>query len=504
MRQVSGLYHLRGWHVDVGDDAEADEVLVASMHEAMHDRLQMTTLFGCLVALLQEQATRAGDDAGLLRAGRLQRGSSRVHEEFATWMSVVPMGWDSDRLEKAFAVYARHLLRAQRRVANLRGPYLRMHAMQAVARACMQPQFLAESLDADASALGAEAVGHASRPDARLMRLDHALAARGWGPLERWVGDADDLSPERFAEEADPGWAELNEAAYSWCRLLLADAGCPTLPYDGHLPTVSTLRDALGIEADPAATPSAIVALLSVESETLVLEEPIRAVVLPAGTALGDIAAGGEGSRHLFLAIRPRDHLLAQYALDGTLGTAQHLAVLRCQLDDGAVELLDVTDMPPEAVAAAGPVVVSIAMSSLADDQIRSHWQPLLSREQATVLCDLRPSVNIGGWLADPDLSLRYGIVGIESRVGTSRILVFQIEKGTQASRVHLAPVSRLYSTGFELWLNETDTIADRVRRDDSLGSLPLVHYAAAHILLEERLFNFTTGDRDGIDNRTG
>src|SRR2546428_9276244 len=31
----SGLYHGRGWTVEVGQDAEADEVLVASIHEAM-------------------------------------------------------------------------------------------------------------------------------------------------------------------------------------------------------------------------------------------------------------------------------------------------------------------------------------------------------------------------------------------------------------------------------------------------------------------------------------
>jgi hypothetical protein len=504
MREVSGLYHLRGWRVEVGDDAEADEVLVASMHEAMHDRLQMTTLFGCFVALLQESSTRTGDGACLTRAAGLQRASSRVHEEFATWMSAVPFGWGAERLERAFPVYARHLVRAERRVAELRGPYLRMHAVQAAARASMQPLQLAELLEGGTLAADPSLIGHASRPDARLLRLDRALAEHGWGPVAAWEGDADDLGPQRFDDAADPGWAELNEAAYSWCRALLDAEGCPTLPYDGHLPAVAALRESLGIGPDAAATPSSLVALMSVESETLVLEDPIPAVVLPAGTPPDDLAAGGPDGRHLFLAIRPRRHVLAQYELDGALGAAEHLAVLRCQREDGTVELLDVTDASPEAIAAAAPVVVSIAMSSLADDTVRAHWQPLLGRHQATVLCDLRPSANIGGWLADAALALRYGVVGIESRVGTVRLLVFRVEDASESSRIYLAPVSRLYSTGLELWLGETAAIAGRVRRDDALGSLPLVHYAAAHILLEERLFNFTSGDRDGIDDRAG
>lgn len=103
----------------------------------MHDRLQMTTLYGCTVALLQERATRDGNEPALKQALALQRGSTRVHEEFATWMSTIPAGWGAERLVQAFPVYARHLNRAQRRVQSLRGAYLGMHVTQAVARACM-------------------------------------------------------------------------------------------------------------------------------------------------------------------------------------------------------------------------------------------------------------------------------------------------------------------------------------------------------------------------------
>ncbi|MFJ4228422.1 hypothetical protein ACIPYV_12750 [Paenarthrobacter nicotinovorans] len=178
---------------------------------------------------------------------------------------------------------------------------------------------------------------------------------------------------------------------------------------------------------------------MSVESETLVLEDPIPAVVLPAGTSPAELTAGDDGRRHLFLAIRPRHRLLDQYQLTGgSLSNTAHIAVLRCQRDDGTVEILDVTESDPAALTGAGPVVVSIAMSTLAQEAVQQHWKPLLGRHRASVLCDLRPSANLGGWLRDTTLTLRYAIVGIEARVGTVRLLVFQIEDNAGASRIYV------------------------------------------------------------------
>ncbi|MCD4849703.1 hypothetical protein LN996_02635 [Arthrobacter sp. AK01] len=497
MRQVSGLYHHRGWRIEVGDDAEAADVLVASMHEAMHDRLQMTTIYGCTVALLQERATRDQKEQALAQAMALQRGSARVHEEYATWMSTIPAGWGVETLRQAFPIYALHLVRSQRRVQALHGPYLAMHATQAVARACMQPAALTGLLAAeDPSTLTAGMLDHTMRPDVRLQRLERALSQHGWGPLEGWVGDAVDMSPERFADESDPGWGELNRAAYEWCRALLESSGCPTLPYDGHLPHVDSLREAIGLPENPADVPSSLIALMSVESETLVLEDPLPAVVLPAGTPPAELLAGDGDRRHLFLAIRPRQRLLVQYQLNGgSLSEAPHVAVLRRVREDGTVEILDVTDQSPAAISGAGAVVVSIAMSSLAQETIQQYWKPLLGREQASVLCDLRPSVNLQGWLRETALTVRYAMVGIETRVGMVRLLVFQIEDGASSSRIYISPVSRLYSSGLLLWLNESQSTVGRARHDDTLGDLPLVRFSAAHILLEERLFSFAAGD---------
>ncbi|WP_426763048.1 hypothetical protein ACP3TD_11545 [Pseudarthrobacter sp. 1G09] len=497
MRQVSGVYHHRGWRVEVGEDAEAEEVLVASMHEAMHDRLQMTTIYGCTVVLLQERATRDRNEKALMQAMALQAGSTRVHEEYATWMSAIPAGWEVEILRRTFPLYARHLDRAQRRVQGLHGPYLAMHATQAVARACMQPADLTELLDRqDPVTLTAGMLDHSMRPDVRLQRLERALSQHGWGPLKDWAGDATDLSPERFAEDADPGWGELNRAAYEWCSQLLESSGCPTLPYDGHRPYVDSLRQAVGLPEASNDMPSSLVALMSVESETLVLGDPLPAIILPRGTPPAELAAGDDGRRHLFLAIRPRKALQDQYRLiSGSLSDAPHVAVLRRLREDGAIEMLDVTELSPTEITNAGAVVVSIAMSSLAQEAVQQHWKPLLGRHQAAVLCDLRPSANLRGWLRDSALALRYAIVGIETRVGMVRLLVFQIEHGTSASRIYMSPVSRLFSTGLLLWLNETQSLTGKTRHDDTLGDLPLLRFSAAHILLEERTFSFTTGD---------
>lgn len=497
MRQVSGLHHRHGWRIDVGEDAEAAEVVVASIHEAMHNRLQMTTIHGVIVALLQERAMRDEDAALLEAAQSLQATSVRVHEEFATWMSTIPAGWGAAELQGTFPSYVRHLRRAARIVSDLPGNYPAMHALQGVARSCMQSAALADLLQrTDPMTLRAGMLDHSMRPDARLMRLEQALHSRGWGPLAAWRGDSADLSPERFAEENDPEWTELNQMAYEWCRRLLEESGCRTLPHDGHLPFVRPLAASLDIargHEDPA---SSFVALMSVESETLVLRDPLPAVVLPRETPPAEMLAGDLSRRHLFLAIRPRASVLAQYEVHGApLGDADHLAMLRCQRDDGVVELLDVTHADPREISNAGPVVVSISMSSLADEAVQQRWDPLLGQNQAAVMCDLRPSVNISAWLRDPSRRIRYTIAGVESQVGMIAVFAFQIEEHGARSRLHVAPVSRLYSAGLQLWFSEGPDMSARAERDDELGDEPLFRFVAAHTLLEERTFSFTNGD---------
>jgi hypothetical protein len=191
----------------------------------------------------------------------------------------------------------------------------------------------------------------------------------------------------------------------------------------------------------------------------------LPATLHPGGTDPREMLAGDAGRSHLFLAIRPRGRRIAQYDLPGP-GLAEHddVAVLRCSADAG-VELLDVTDVQPERLAADRAVVVSISMRSLANRRVREHWSPLLNAERTVVLVDLRPSVHVPRWLADRSLSLRWTIFGAETPRGVLRFLTFRLHRDTGASSgLHMTPVSSLYASGFEMWLNESPSLVGRTR----------------------------------------
>ena len=490
-RPPQGMYHGRGWTVDVGEDAEAEEVVVASIHEAMHDRLQMTTAYGLLLDRIEEE--QSAREVAQAQAAR--RGCTRTHEEFATWMSCISAGWTAERLRAAFPVYERHLKRADRRVRSLTGPYLGMHATQAVARSCMQSPAVADILAA--ANLGAEDLTRLTRwhrPDWRLARLEASIEHHGWGPLNDWPRPSSRLEPELFAEENDAEWGELNRAAYDWCATLLVEAGCPTLPYDGHLPFVRAGR--LTAAASTGMSPSRV-ALMSVESEAIVLGDHLPAVVRPPGTDLAEMLAGGEHVAHFFLAIRPRERVVSQYVLlGGELPPSEHLAMLRCQRDDGTVELLDVSDTDPAQMMELAPVIASVSMTSANRPEISDRWGPILRPGAATVLADQRISVNLPSWLEPAERRLRYSVFGVETRVGWMRVLAFRVESDTGGrSRTYLTPVSRLYDAGLRLMLAEMPELAGRAVFDLSIADETDVRVSVAHILLEERLFDLRAGD---------
>lgn len=490
-RPPRGIYHGRGWTVDVGEDAEADAVVVASIHEAMHDRLQMTTAYGLLLDRIETDPAASG--IGEARAAG--RGCVRTHEEFATWMSCISAGWTAERLAAVFPLYERHLERADRRVRSLAGPYLRMHATQAVARSCMQSPAAADIVaTGDLKPEKFARLTRWHRPDWRIARLEASIERHGWGPLNDWPGRSSQLEPELFAEENDVEWGELSRAAYDWCARLLIEAGCPTLPYDGHLPFVGARR--LTSAASTSMSPSRV-ALMSVESEAIILGDPLPAIVLPAGTDLVEMRAGGGRQGHLFLAIRPFKRVVSQYELlDGELPQSEHLALLRCQRDDGTVELLDVSGMAPARLMEIAPVVTSVSMTSAAVPEINDRWGPLLRPGMATVLADQRPSVNIPGWLEPAGRRLRHHVFGVETHVGWVRVLAFRIEADTGGrSRTYLTPVPRLFDAGLRLMLAETPELAGRTVVDPSIADDPDVRFSVAHILLEERRFDVRAGD---------
>lgn len=498
-----GRYHSRGWTVQISADADSDESRAASLHEAMHDRLQLTTLYGCTAALLLEVSGLNPRAVSPGQADAFLRESVNVHEEFATWMSAVALGWGGDRLPAAFPRYARHFRRAQARLGDFASPYAAMHAAQAVARVCMQPGQLAAALDGGLVNVTPSRTSAAMRPDYRARVLTRLLSTEGWGLLAA-MPDRPDMDLQSFAEDNDDEWLHWNQTAYDWCATLLRGQGIPTLPYDGHLPYIEDLvtqaKELTGqrsrFTVDAASGTSLLdSALLSVETETLHLGPPLPVIVRPAGTPPAELLAGDQDRAHLFLAIRPTIRIASQYQWPDTspFDGSGCIAVLRCQ-GPNAIELLDVSDVGPASLDGL-PTVVSISMKALSDEAIVERWRPLLGRHQSTVLVDLRLSHHLPLWLADPSAHLHYTTFQGETPVGWTFIVLFTITTPDGESRLHLVPVTRLLASGFELWLHENPAFQGRIHHAPELAHQPLIRFTLAHLLMEERSFDMLAGD---------
>ncbi|WP_425003064.1 hypothetical protein [Mycolicibacterium sp. S3B2] len=502
----SGVYHGRGWTVDVGADAGAEAARVASMHEAMHERLQFTTIYGVLAEVHAAVAAATADPAWVRRAATMTRGFQTVHEEFATWMSVTIFGWSMERLGAEFPNYRRHGRSAARRVASLTSPYLAMHGVQAVARSAMQPAGLAVRLtDRGLADVLADPLQRVDLPDHRLHRLTRLLDTHGWGPLQQARSD---YTLAEFAHGGDDQWDELNAAAYTWCADLLRADNYPTLDYDGHRRFVRALPEAaaeiagrpVGLSAgtDPSRDGvTSEIAFFAVESETTIVGPRFPAVLHRDRSALSAMIAGDQRRRHLFLAIRPRQRLMDNYLLpvDGP-ALDNDAAVIRCGGTD-AVELFDITDGSPQELLDLGvPIVVSASQRSLANPATRDRWAPLLSRETCVVMVDLRLSVHLPLWL-EAGLTLHYTFLTTETFRGPVSIFVFDLRDHTgNRSRLHIAVVTGLFTAALQLWMAEAPNIAPRVQPDATLTEEPLLGLVLAHIATEERSFDFHAGEQ--------
>jgi len=502
----TGVYHGRGWTVDVGTDAGAEAVRVASMHEAMHERLQFTTIYGVIAEVHAAVAEATADPAWVRKATVMARGFQTVHEEFATWMSVTTFGWSMERLGAEFPNYQRHGRSAARRVASLSSTYLAIHGVQAVARSAMQPAGLAARLtERGLVDLLASPLERIHLPDHRLHRLTRLLDAHGWGPLQQARSD---YTLAEFALGRDDEWDELNAAAYSWCADLLRADGYPTLDYDGHRTFVRALPEAaaeiagkpVGLSAgtNPSRdTPTSEIALFAVESETTLLGPRFPAILHGDRSALSTMIAGDQRRRHLFMAIRPRQRLMDNYLLHSEVpALSADIALVRCGGTD-AVELFDVTDGSPRQLLDLGvPVVVSASQRSLSNPAVRNQWAPLLTRDSCVVMVDLRLSQHLPRWL-EAGLTLHYAFLTTETFSGPVTVFVFDLrDRAGERSRLHIAVVTGLFCAALQLWLAEEPHKAQRVRPDATLSKEPLLELVLAHIVTEERSFDFHAGDQ--------
>ena len=108
----SGRYHWGGWTVDLSGDGAGR---MASIHEAWHDRLQFTTIYGLLVQHLWSVGDAAGDPRWTRRGDDLLLGAQRANEEFASVMTEQTSAGLAGRLRADYPLYARHAPRARQR-----------------------------------------------------------------------------------------------------------------------------------------------------------------------------------------------------------------------------------------------------------------------------------------------------------------------------------------------------------------------------------------------------
>src|ERR1700749_4455387 len=118
-----GAFHPRGWHIETVSDAGSDMTAVASMHEAAHERLQHTTLWGWLIQLSFAYAEVTGDVSARATATAMLAACRHVHEQFATFTSMITGGLDVADLAGDYPVYADHARRAQAVVSGIQSPY---------------------------------------------------------------------------------------------------------------------------------------------------------------------------------------------------------------------------------------------------------------------------------------------------------------------------------------------------------------------------------------------
>jgi hypothetical protein len=514
-----GLFHPFGWEVDVGSDASGAAAAMASMHESMHDRLQQTTIWGCTMSLLFAVAESSRDDQARSTAMGMLAACRDTHEQFATWVAMVAARMRPEDLQPQYPRYFRYANRAERAVASVPGIYLRLHAAQAIARACMQPSAIVGLIGDGVGLLRLPQMDRSMRPDYRLAVLSRRLAELGWGELP--ANGRADMSLEEFAEGDDPDWLEVNQWFHRRAEYLLNGAGLPTLELDSHVPyVVAAQRRAVSDAGGPIGLRIADMSssagdgdvkdtvMFSFESEKLSIGPKLQTEILPPGTDPLAMLAGDSAHAHLFLVIRPAHRLALHYEPAPKLGLGQ-VALLRRIVGDGderRVQLLDVSGHTAESLTALqAPLIASISMRSLADEPTAARWRPLLKPQTSTVLCDLRPSAHIISWLDKPNHLLKFSIIGKRTHVGLVRCLLFVMETHTGRSRLFLNVISRIFARGFDFWIAEHPRFDGRAIRDDALatGNDQLLDYTLAHLVTEERQFDFDAGDRPWVQAST-
>ncbi len=506
---ASGWFHHRGWWIDASG-ADAGSVELASAHESNHRQLAASTAFGNLTLVLDELADAAGDDNVRQTVVDLVSVSEATHEAFATWASVTALGRPVDALA-GHPGYLVHWRAAARLVAGLPSPYLRLHGVHALARACMQGDVARIALDVGLDRLVLADIPRALRPDDRFRHLRRTgidwttaiavLAARAPGDpdLARLLS-APDLTAGLFGVEHAERWTLVGEELYRAVAEALGPDR-PTLGHDGHLAwsplLVAASRELAGdgitLAPATAAAPSTAthLALRNVETEGFRNGPLLRARWVGPGTPVEHMVAATGDDAHLFLALLP--DLAASYDVDAPGGHPRPVARRTVIDDDGSptVELLDLSDRDPATLDGDLPVRGLVAMSVLGG-ATTGPWAGHLGPATTAVLLDRPLGAHLDLWLRDEGARFRHCLILTESFGRRLPVLVARLDvAGAGHTHGLVRPLSdagaRTHRAALEeLGATDPRIVTDPTLLEDLRHVLPLV---LAHLAGEQTHF---------------
>ena len=514
--EASGRFDARGWLVSAGAH-DPDAFITA--HEWQHHQLQNSTTYGVVVRLLHALADATNDPDRAAAAGHLVGACRETQEAYATWIPAVSFGWSRAELARAWPDYLPHFDAMCEALGAVERPYLRFHAAQALARACMQPP-LDAVFKAGFGELELADLPIRLRPDHRFRIVRtrgvdwqtatrDALGAVGKGAEMRAVLDATQLSADMFAPALAEGWTAVNNAMYDAVTQLLAGHGMPSVGPEGHFAVIPDLIAGASSAAGrslpltapghrPTRSRSWTVAE-QIENESMQIGAPLIAQLVEPSAHPSEMVADAEQG-HLFLTLRPGRALMTNYAPVGSISHKfgpEPVAMLRRTVvlnSSRLVQLLDVTSCDPAKVRDGPPVLCCAALSLLASSWI-APWREFCAEDRCVVIVDTPFMPTLAHWIGRPNMVFRYVISRIESFGRLMRFLVgaFQTADGGPGSNLIVRPVTDAAARVYRSAFLEIDPAGERLVLDPRVleGREGLLSVGLAHIVGEEVRFSF-------------
>lgn len=516
------------WRVLIEHVTDKDEHLVVQAHEAMHHELQTSTAWGSLVAMagtLAKQGVRRHALMEVFDVG--VELSTNVHEVYATVLADA-MGrqrWSRDPLDGNLR-YQAFRDRGQALIPSSDGidEGIRVAAIAAVLRCCMQPAHLADmAAGLDFGAVRAESLTNGPSPDERLALFEAATSHADWMELLAELTEADPGHQQRILAESRPTRREdmvlleaqwefetkvVQKRCYELTARVIASLGAPSIPWIDLTTVTSRIIAAVAetdeelarivrLAEDRAPEPGADV--LEFSRQAVTLRAPLRLEIASHDTASTIRLLDG----FIVESSTSQPHLCAIWCLPAVLtkqfecsdAPASMCALFtRAREADGTpvarVGFLDPGTTPQDVQKLAGdlPVVALSTHYSLTDDTI---VVALDDADPVYVLMDLPIGWHVSDWVRQGG-RVRYAAVTVDADKELGAV-VFSIDR---TPNFHFFHVGGLLALGSLLERLRQRHDSDSVRYDDDVihSDIAGLSLAISHVV-----HTFSTLDQDAV-----